>query len=187
MSVSNIFSSSSAGALTNSLVAALSPPTAASVSGQSGAASTSFSQTSQLVSQLQQLATSNPTEFKQVTSAISSQLSQAAQQTSGNASTFLTNLANQFQTASQSGSTASITLGKQSGGHHGHGHGGGGGGSTAALLAAASQTTSSTTSASAVASSTYSSQSQNPLSALDSIIENALSSAGSAAALPAAG
>src|ERR1700692_1322089 len=50
----------------------------------------------QLLSNLQQLETQNPAEFKQIVSQIASQLQTAAQQTQGPQSSFLTNLADKF-------------------------------------------------------------------------------------------
>ncbi len=64
----------------------------------------------QLLSELQQLASQNPTEFKQITAQIATQLQTAA---SGDSSSPLANLASLFQTASQTGEASGLlpTLG----------------------------------------------------------------------------
>ena len=92
-----------------------------------------LSQAGQFFSKLESLAQTDPTQFKQLTAQISSELSAAAQQATGPAQQFLQNLANNFQTASQTGNTASLQPAQQAatpahaaGGHHHH-HGGGGG------------------------------------------------------------
>ena len=109
----------------------------------SAATSTSVSGRAKLLRELQDLQQSNPTEFKQVTSDIASQLSAAAQQAGGNQGQALSSLASQFQQASQTGSLAGLQLGH---GHHHHGGGASDGasgssssssGSTAASAAAA--------------------------------------------------
>jgi hypothetical protein len=116
-----------------------------------------------------------------VTGSIATQLQQAASQSSGSQATYLTQLANEFQTASQTGSASSIKLG----GHHGHHGHGGGGGSDAALLAALSDSSSSSSStSSSAAASAYSNQTTGPLQSLDSIIESAMTQNG---VTPAAG
>jgi hypothetical protein len=95
-------------------------PSSTLASSLAPAATASISGAGQLFSLLQQLQQTNPTQFKQVTGQIASQLSAAAQQQSGGASTVLSQLANKFQQASQSGSLGSFT-GPQ-GAHHGHHH-----------------------------------------------------------------
>src|SRR5947207_621996 len=63
----------------------------------------------QLFSLLQQLQQTDPTKFKQVTGDIASQLQSAAQQQgSTGASGFLTQLADKFQQASQTGDISSL-------------------------------------------------------------------------------
>jgi len=171
MSVSSIFApSTSLVSSSTNLLQQLESAASSSGSSATGADSTDLSQAGQLFSQLQSLATSNPSEFKQVTAAISQQLTQAASQQTGSAATALTNLAKKFQEASQTGSAAGLAPTKHHGGHH---HGGGGGG-LSALLSSASSTTQAATSA-------YSSQSQtqDPFDQVLSIIQNALSGSGS--------
>jgi hypothetical protein len=83
-----------------------------------------LSQAAQVFSKLQDLSQSNPAQFKQLTAQISSQLQTDAQQASGTTQTFLSNLASQFNTASQTGSTSALQpQTAETGGHHGHGHG----------------------------------------------------------------
>lgn len=130
--------------------------------------SSQLSPLGQVLSTLQQLQQSNPTEYKQVTQQIATNLTSAAQtaQTDGNttAANQLTQLASDFTNASTSGQLPNIqdlaqAVGGGGGGHHHHHH-----------QAESSSSTSSTSSSS--------STSQNPLS----IIANTLSSAGIATA-----
>ncbi len=123
----------------------------------------------QIASSLQQLQQSNPTEYQQVTQAIATNLTSAAQtaQTDGNTkeSTTLTQLASDFTSASQNGQLPNLqdlaqATGGTSGHHHHHHHGGGG--------SSSGSTTSST-------SSTTESQSNslNPLSIIFQTLSNA--------------
>jgi hypothetical protein len=99
----------------------LAAPDPLSVTDSAG--NVNLSQAAQFFSKLQDLSQSNPAQFKQLTAQISSQLQADAQKATGSAQTFLTNLANQFQTASQTGSAASLQPPQgQTGSHHGHGH-----------------------------------------------------------------
>jgi hypothetical protein len=76
------------------------------------------------VSKLESLA-QTPDQFKQLTAKISSELNDAAQQASGATQLFLQQLASNFQTASQTGSTASLQPSQQAvSGTHPHHHGG---------------------------------------------------------------
>jgi hypothetical protein len=87
--------------------------------------SINFSQVAQLFQQLQQLQTSNPTEFKQVLTDAAKQFTAAAgQQTDPAAAGFLSNLANQFQTAADTGNLSALQPGSNGsqGAHHGHHH-----------------------------------------------------------------
>jgi hypothetical protein len=72
----------------------------------------------QLLSNLQELQTQDPTKFQQVTSQIAGQLQTAAQQTQGPQSTFLSNLATKFENVANGGSLSQL----QSGHHHHHHH-----------------------------------------------------------------
>src|SRR5580704_1938173 len=81
----------------------------------------------QLLSTLQQLQTSNPTEYQQITQQIATNLQTAAQTatTQGNtaAAAQLTQLSNDFTQASQNGQLPSVSdLAQAIGGHHHHGH-----------------------------------------------------------------
>jgi hypothetical protein len=102
------------------------------VSGTSGQQSDSgqLSPFAQLLSTLQQLQQSNPTEYKQVTQQIATNLQNAAQTATSDGNTSaanqLTQLATDFTTASQSGQLPNISdLAQAIGGgghHHHHGH-----------------------------------------------------------------
>jgi hypothetical protein len=137
MSVSSIFANSSSQYDLNQLYAPTSTSSTASLfstpgttsatdtdggsstsSLSSASASTSVSSEAKLLSELQNLQTSNPAEFKQVTADISTQLQAAAQQASGSQAQTLSSLASKFQQASQTGSLAPL----QGGHHHGGGH-----------------------------------------------------------------
>ena len=140
----------------------------------------------QVMSELQQLQQSNPTQYQQVTQQIATNLTAAAKTatTAGNtaAASQLTQLATDFTSASTSGQLPSISdLAQALSGHHHHGGQSG----------ATSDSTSSTSGSSSGASSTSTSQTLSQLlaafqstatqdSALDpmSIILNTLSSAG---------
>ena len=82
--------------------------------------STQISGPGQLMSQLQQLQSSNPAEFKQVTAQIAQTLQQDASTQTGSAATALQQIASQFQQASQTGQMP-LPADGASGHHHGHG------------------------------------------------------------------
>lgn len=89
--------------------------------------SNQLSPLAQLLTTLQNLQQSNPTQFAQVTSQIATNLQNAAQtaQSQGNttAATQLTQLSNDFKTSSQTGQLPNIQdLAQAVGGHHGHHH-----------------------------------------------------------------
>ncbi len=90
----------------------------------------SLSPFAQMLSTLQQLQQSNPTQYQQVTKQISSALQSAAQtaQSDGNtaAANQLNQLATDFSSASKSGQLPNVQDLAQAvqGGHHHHGHGG---------------------------------------------------------------
>ena len=77
--------------------------TISSLSSGSGANSASASGFGQVLNQLQNLATSDPAQFKQQTSSIASQLNTMASQSSGFEAQLFQNLSTQFQQASQTG------------------------------------------------------------------------------------
>jgi hypothetical protein len=100
-----------------------------------GAASTSISTPGQFFSEMQQLSQSNPTEFKTVAADVAKTFQTAASQASGPQAQLLTNLANQFTQAAQTGSLqapqgaqsgSQAAQGSRAGTHHHHHHGGGG-------------------------------------------------------------
>ena len=74
----------------------------------------------QLLSNLQQLQTQDPTKFQQAVSQIAGQLQTAAQQTQGPQSDFLTKLAAKFQSVANGGSLSQLQPGQ--GQHHHHHH-----------------------------------------------------------------
>ncbi|MGD0836457.1 MAG: hypothetical protein ABSB49_07420 [Polyangia bacterium] len=132
----------------------------------SPAASVNMSQSGQLWSELQSLAQTDPSEFKQVTASIASQLTNAASSLTGSQAGFVTSLAQRFEAASQSGNMSDLApptgseqgSGEAQGHHHHHHHGQDASGSTQA-----------STSASSGGDSLY--------QQIQSIISNALSSA----------
>jgi hypothetical protein len=85
-----------------------------------------LSQVAQLFKELGQLQSSNPAKFKQVLSDAASKLKEAAgQQTDSAQANFLTNLANQFQKASDSGDLSTLQPpGPPSGSHQPSQHNG---------------------------------------------------------------
>ena len=95
--------------------------------------SANLSQAGQLFQGLQQLESTNPTDFTKVATDAAAQLQQAAQQaTDPTQAGFLSNLANKFQQAAESGNLSAFQQnGSQqtmsASGHHGHHHGHGGG------------------------------------------------------------
>jgi hypothetical protein len=125
----------------------------------------------QIASSLQQLQQSNPTEYQQVTAAIATNLTTAAQTaaTDGNtnAAGTLTQLASDFTSASQNGQLPNLQdLAQATGGssgHHHHHHGGG-------HRSSGSTTSSSTSSTSGT---TGSQSSLNPLNIIFQTLSNA--------------
>jgi hypothetical protein len=157
-----------------------------SASGTNSNGSTQLSQVGQFFAKLESLAKNSPAEFKQLTAQISTELSSAAQQATGSAQTFLQQLANNFKTASTTGSTASLQPNQQAtsaiqgtqstGGHHHHHHHGGGGGysssqssDTDSLLTAL--TGSSSTSAGSTSASSTSASSASGTSDIQSVLQ----------------
>jgi hypothetical protein len=114
-------------------------------SGSGPAATASLSTPGQLFGELQQLSQQNPAQFKAVAAQLATTFQNAASQASGPQAQFLTQLANQFTQASQTGTLqpppgaqGSQGVGGAGGGHHHHHHhGGGGGGGGGALTALA--------------------------------------------------
>jgi hypothetical protein len=79
-----------------------------------------LSDAAKFFSKLQNLSQTDPAKFKQLTGEISSELQTAAQSATGNQAKFLTDLANQFKTASQTGDASSLEPPTGSVGHHRH-------------------------------------------------------------------
>lgn len=71
-----------------------------------------------LLSNLQDLATSNPAKFKQETADIAAKLNDAASKTTGDESSFFKDLASQFQQASDTGDASALA--PKHHGHHSH-------------------------------------------------------------------
>jgi len=123
-SISSLYSSANTASLTS---ATGSTASTASLSGAGSAVSVDISKPGQLWRQLQALAQSDPSQFKEVTAEIASQLKDAASSQTGNQADFLNNLADRFQTASQSGNFADLVPSQgqaqaQPGAHHHHHH-----------------------------------------------------------------
>jgi len=146
----------------------------------------------QLLSTLQQLQQSNPTEYQQVTQQIATNLTNAASTATadGNTSeaTQLTQLATDFTTASQSGQLPNVADLSQAigGGHHHHGHHHHGGASATDTTSSSSSTSSTGSTSNSTSNllaqfldpSTSGSSNQNqPLNPM-SIIMNTLTNAG---------
>ena len=137
-----------------------------STSGTSSSQTTDSGQLSpfaQMLSTLQQLQQSNPTEYQQVTSQIASNLQSAAQTASSQGNTSAANelnqLATDFTNASQSGQLPNISDLAQalgSGGHHHHHHGGVGSSEDSSSSSSTSGSSSSSTSSSASSSASSS-------------------------------
>jgi hypothetical protein len=146
-----------------------------STSGSSStgsSSSTSVSSQAKLFQQLQQLEQTNPAEFKKVTADIASELQTQGQQEGGSQGQALTNLAAQFQQASQTGSLTPLE-------HHHHGGGGSAGSasdaSSSSTSSASDGTASSTSSAAAAAAAAYQEYSgQSASSQVSAIISQVL-------------
>jgi len=96
-----------------------------SVSATGTAVSVDLSKPGQLFSQLQNLAQTDPTKFKEVTAEIASQLKDAAASQTGKQADFLNELAGRFDAASQSGKMSDLKPPQgqaQASGHHHHHH-----------------------------------------------------------------
>ncbi len=98
--------------------AAASGLTGVSGASSAGQSSASISGPGQLLSNLQQLQTQNPTQFQQVVSNIAGQLQTASQQVQGPQSSVLSGLAAKFQSVASGGSLSQL----QPQQHHHHHH-----------------------------------------------------------------
>jgi len=128
--------------------------TAAATQSAASSDQVNFSQAADLFKQLQQLQTSNPTEFKQVLTDAATKLQTAAtQQTDSQAASFLNNLASRFQTAANTGDLSALHPQSPSGtsgthhGHHGHKAAGNDGDADDNTSSSSTSSTSSTTAA----------------------------------------
>jgi hypothetical protein len=97
----------------------------AAANATGSAVSVDLSKPGQLFSQLQNLAQTDPTKFKEVTAEIASQLKDAAASQTGKQAAFLNELAGRFDAASQSGKMSDLKPPQaqaQASGHHHHHH-----------------------------------------------------------------
>jgi hypothetical protein len=194
-SINNLSSSYLQQILSSSLQNANSAGSTSSSTGTSSVTAQSensqLSPFAQLMSTLQQLQQSNPTEYKQVTQQIATNLKNAAQTATsdGNttAATQLNQLATDFTTASQSGQLPNVQDLAQAigGGHHHHHHS-----HAASSDADSSSSTSTSSTSTSSSSSTSSTQLSQMLAAFEAnstqndalnpmtIITNTLASAG---------
>jgi hypothetical protein len=138
----------------------------------------------QVLSTLQQLQQSDPTEYQQLTGQISTNLKAAAQTATSNGNTSeanqLNQLATDFSNASQSGQLPNVQDLAQSigGGHHGHHHHSDASSSDSSSTSSSSSSSSSTQTQSQATSSLFGNTTQNnPVDAL-SVIQNTLANAG---------
>ncbi len=167
--LSSLLQSSGASALSSS-----STSTAASSVTGSASDSSQLSPFAQLLSTLQQMQQSNPTEYQQVTQQIATNLQNAAATAKSNGDTSqanqLSQLATDFTKASTSGQLPNIQDLAQavggSSGHHHHHHGGGGSSSSSS---SDSSSSSSTSSGSSGASSTSNQALEQILAAFQSL------------------
>lgn len=136
MNINGIYGNSAASQVANIGSVSPSSTSPASPTSTSGAAATAtISTPGQLFGELQQLSQQNPSKFKAVAAQLASTFQNAASQATGPQAQFLTQLANQFTQASQTGTLqppqgvqGSQGAGGAAGGHHHHHHHGGGGG-----------------------------------------------------------
>ncbi|HEX3761988.1 MAG TPA: hypothetical protein VHW23_24980 [Kofleriaceae bacterium] len=134
--------------------------------GASGAAGTDHAQLSrmgELMSQLQNLESTNPDQAKQVLSNIASQLSDKASSTSD---PHLQQLSDKFGQAAQTGDLSGLK--PQGHGHHHHHAAASGGASSSDATAAASTVSGKTAS--------YAQNASDPMAEVESVISNALAS-----------
>ena len=204
MNISNLYTQALNQTADTSSISPLIAPSTTDTAPTSGAesTSTSISKPGQLFKELQNLSTSDPAKFKQVTSDIATQLKQAAQGATGSQAAFLNKMATKFATAAQTGDASGLTLKHAGHGHpHGHGHhkvkgndGDGDDGSSATtvnnsqspasqLMNIVTQTlandgVSATSTAASKAASAYSANGVDPMSQVESIIGTALQNNG---------
>lgn len=144
-----------------------------------GSDSVNISESAQLFQELQQLQTTNPTEFKQVLTDAATQFNAAAaQQADPAAASILSSIAGQFQNAASTGNLSALqppaaneASGATSGAHRGHHH------HHSESSSASTDSATAATPASAATSATTS-----PTTSLQSLIASLLSSAGPSSA-----
>ncbi|HSY21410.1 MAG TPA: hypothetical protein VK841_04810 [Polyangiaceae bacterium] len=165
MNINSLFGSVGTTATSNVNPVTTTSTTSASSIPPSAAASAAISTPGQFFSQMQSLSQSNPTEFKAVASQVATTFQNAASQATGQQAQFLTNLANQFSQAAQTGTMPNPATGGVSGAsaaqaaspqgaphmhhHHHHGGGGGGGGAVSQAFQSAMETLTQATSTTA--------------------------------------
>jgi hypothetical protein len=166
MNINSLFGSVGTTATSNVNPVTTTSTTSASSIPPSAAASAAISTPGQFFSQMQSLSQSNPTEFKAVASQVATTFQNAASQATGQQAQFLTNLANQFSQAAQTGTMPNPATGAASGAsaaqaaspqgaphtHHHHHHGGGGGGAVSQAFQSAMETLTQATSTTAATS-----------------------------------
>jgi hypothetical protein len=91
---------------------------AGATGGSTVADSSGLSGIGKLLSRLQDLATSDPAAFKKETADIAAKLGAAAKSTTGSESDFFTQLASQFQNASETGDASALSPAGRGHGHH---------------------------------------------------------------------
>ena len=152
---------------------------------QSQSDSGQLSPFAQLLSTLQQLQQSNPTEYTQVTQQIATNLQSAASTATADGNTsaasLLNTLATDFTNASTSGQLPNVSDLAQAisgGGHHHHHHGGHGASSSSTGSTSSTDSTSSTSAISQLLAAFQANATQNEQFNPLAIIPNALSTAG---------
>src|ERR1035437_4322469 len=95
-----------------------STPSTASATGTAATDTDSVSGIGKMLSNLQDLATTDPAKFKQETADIATALNKAADNTTGDESSFIKGLASQFQQASDTGDASALA--PKHHGHHSH-------------------------------------------------------------------
>jgi len=141
MNIPNVYGNAPSSPTTG--VDAITPSTATPSGASAGigaAATATISTPGQLFGELQQLSQQDPSKFKAVAAQLATIFQNGASQASGPQAQFLTQLANQFTQASQTGTLQSPQSAQPAAGvsaatgghhHHHHHHGGGGGGALA--------------------------------------------------------
>ena len=124
MSISTIPSLASTGDVQS--IASPSTPTVngAAANGLTSGVTVDISKPGQLLSELKELAASDPSKFKAVTAEIAQKLKDEATSQGGSGGEFLKKLADRFGAAAQSGNASDLTPNAGQAHAHHHGHGG---------------------------------------------------------------